>query len=174
MKRILAILLILLLTGVSALAGNVKFTGSCPVYKKRGGEATSTIIARGSVAKKTDACGKWVQIQLTDKKKTRVWVPAKYVKDTKAEVSIIYSAGGWRYSSEGSGAEEPVFASSGTMRWKCNLRARPSLSGKSLITVPKGAKVRLLGTKKADSRGIYWYKASYKGKTGWISNGRDY
>ena len=171
MKRILAIVVVLVLTA-TALAANVKFTGSCHVYKKAGSGKLATVISKGSVAKMTNKSGSWVQIQLTDKKKTKVWVRAKYVKATGEDPLIRYSAGGWGYSTP-AGKAESTPVRSGTMTWKANMRSAPSLSGRHIITVPKGAKIRLLGVKRADSRGIYWYKASYKGRTGWISNGTD-
>ena len=173
MKKFLAILLLLALLGTTALAANVKFIGSCHVYKKAGSGKTATVIQKGSVAKKTAAKGNWVQVQLTDTKKTKVWVRKKYVKDTSSSGFVTYSAGGYGYSVEGKGKAESTKYKTGKLTWKANLRAKPSLSGKHVITVPKGATVKILGKKKADSRGIYWYKASYKGKTGWISNAVD-
>ena len=172
MKKFIAILLLLALTASVALAANVKFTGSCHVYKKAGSGKTATVIRKGSVAKKVGGKSGWVQVQLTDAKKTKVWVRAKYVKNTGESGYIVYSAGGYGLSSE-SGKAESVAYSTGVLKWKCNMRDKPSLSGRHVITVPKGGKVKLLGKKKADSRGIYWYKASYKGKTGWISNATD-
>ena len=173
MKKLIAILLLLALTASAALAANVKFTGSCHVYKRAGSGKTATVIRKGSVAKKVAGKGGWVQVQLTDAKKTKVWVRAKYVKNTAQNGFIVYSAGGYGLSAEGSGKAESVKYKTGTLKWKCSLRDKPSLSGRHVITVPKGATVKLLGQKKADSRGIYWYKASYKGKTGWISNATD-
>ena len=173
MKKLTALLLVMILLAASALAANVKFTGSCHVYKKAGSGKTATVIRKGSVAKKVSASGKWVQVQLTDKKKTRVWVRSKYVKNTKDDGYITYSAGGWGLSSEASGSAEKVTNKTGVMQWKANMRAKPALSARHVATVPKGATIRLLGVKKADSRGIMWYKARYKGKTGWISNGID-
>lgn len=52
---------------------------------------------------------------------------------------------------------------------KLNLRANPNLSGKVVTSVPKNAQVKLLRADSFDSRGVRWIKATYKGKTGWIS-----
>ena len=172
MKRILAILMLLALT-TTALAANVKFTGSCHVYKKAGSGKLSTVISKGSVVKMTGTSGSWVQVQLTDSKKTKVWVRAKYLKATSDDPLVIYSAGGLGHSAK-AGKEEPTPVKSGTITWKANMRSKPCLSGKVVATVPKGAKIKMLGVKQADSRGVYWYKASYRGKTGWISNASTY
>ena len=50
------------------------------------------------------------------------------------------------------------------------IRSTPSLSGKDLGTLPKGASATYLGDTKRDDRGVAWYYISYKGTTGWVSS----
>ena len=51
----------------------------------------------------------------------------------------------------------------------CHLRRGPGLGYSSRCTVPKGANVTYLGSRKKDSRGVAWLKVKYNGRTGWVS-----
>ena len=175
MKKFLAALLLaaILVTSV-AFAANVQFTGSTHVYKYAGSHKLATVIRKGSIAKKVGSCGKtWTQIQLTDKKGTKVWVKSKYVKSTKKDGNIIYSAGGAGYSTAGKKGPGMVagwyIVNTFKKGQKTNIRAKANLSSKSLCTVKYGTKVYVLGPTQYDSRGVEWVKVKYKGKTGWLS-----
>ena len=47
----------------------------------------------------------------------------------------------------------------------------PSLSGKKLLTVPKGKKVTLTGKVGLDTCNVLFFQVKYGGKTGYISEG---
>ena len=51
-----------------------------------------------------------------------------------------------------------------------NLRKGPGLNYGTIAALSSGTKLTYLGTSKTDSRGVRWYKVSYKGKTCWISS----
>lgn len=56
------------------------------------------------------------------------------------------------------------------MEKNCYIRTAPGLSGEIIDTVPVGASATCLGDTAVDSRGVTWYKATYDGVTGWISD----
>ena len=56
----------------------------------------------------------------------------------------------------------------------CNVRSSPSLGGKILGTVSDGTTLKGTGDESTDSRGVDWYKVSYKGKSGWVSSKYSY
>ena len=66
----------------------------------------------------------------------------------------------------GTALAETVYGATGDS----NIRSTPSLSGKSLGTLPQGASATYLGQSSVDSRGVAWYKISYGGVTGWVSS----
>ncbi|MBQ6373448.1 MAG: SH3 domain-containing protein [Clostridia bacterium] len=51
-----------------------------------------------------------------------------------------------------------------------NVRKGPGLDYGKLGAVKKGAALTYKGETSTDSRGVKWYKVSFKGKTGWISS----
>ena len=51
-----------------------------------------------------------------------------------------------------------------------NVRKGPGLGYDILGSITKGSTLPFLGEVKKDSRGVYWGKVEYKGKTGWISS----
>ncbi|MBQ8109599.1 MAG: SH3 domain-containing protein [Clostridia bacterium] len=51
-----------------------------------------------------------------------------------------------------------------------NVRKGPGLGYDTIGVVKKGETVPFLGEVQKDSRGVYWGKVSYKGKTGWVSS----
>jgi uncharacterized protein YgiM (DUF1202 family) len=56
-----------------------------------------------------------------------------------------------------------------------NMREEPSISGKKMLTIPKGAQVQKLEEKpesfKIDNIDGKWTKISWQGKTGWVFGG---
>lgn len=50
------------------------------------------------------------------------------------------------------------------------IRAKANKDSKQLGVLPEGKSANYLGQKKRDSRGVYWYKVTYKGITGWVSS----
>ena len=60
-----------------------------------------------------------------------------------------------------------VFTTSG----KVNMRSGPGKGNKVVTQVEKrGTSLGQLLDAKADSKGVVWFKAKYKGKTGWITS----
>ncbi len=51
-----------------------------------------------------------------------------------------------------------------------NVRSSPSLGGKLLGTIMQGNTASYLNASSTDSRGVVWYKISYKGSAGWVSS----
>ena len=51
-----------------------------------------------------------------------------------------------------------------------NLRKGPGLNYAVTTSVKKGTVMNYMGTTKADSRGVNWFKVSYKNKTNWVSS----
>ena len=52
---------------------------------------------------------------------------------------------------------------------KLTVRKSTSTSSKSLLKIPRGAKIKVLKKNVKKSRGYTWYKVSYKGKTGYVA-----
>jgi uncharacterized protein YgiM (DUF1202 family) len=69
---------------------------------------------------------------------------------------------GWFYTKYLNGGGSVVFR---TVRTDVYLRTGPSTSYRSIMTVPEGASVEVLGTKEG------WYKVKYNGRTGYIAPG---
>ena len=62
---------------------------------------------------------------------------------------------------------------SGTVRGtdgESYIRSSPSLYGKQLSVLPRGASAAYLGQTSVDDRGVAWYYISYGGTTGWVSS----
>ena len=51
-----------------------------------------------------------------------------------------------------------------------NLRKGPGLNYTVTTSVKKGTVMNYMGTTKADSRGVNWFKVSYRNKTNWVSS----
>lgn len=50
------------------------------------------------------------------------------------------------------------------------IRSIPSTDGRKLATLGKGKSATYLQMRTEDSRGVTWFKVSYKGKKGWVSS----
>ena len=51
-----------------------------------------------------------------------------------------------------------------------NLRKGPGLNYAVTTSVKKGTVLKYMGTTKADSRGVNWFKVSYRNKSNWVSS----
>ena len=80
------------------------------------------------------------------------WVSSKYTEEY----------GQWEGGHSGS-------AGTIVMTGKANIRSQPDKESTSLGTIPDGATASYAGSKECDSRGVYWYKITYNGTTGWVS-----
>lgn len=173
-KLIAALLVLAMLLSAAALAETyVKFTNNARGYKKAGSGKTNVVIKKGSVSCAEDGLGrKWTKVYVDEE--NELWFKTKNLKKTKSdETKIMYYAGGngrstydddegvHRYKT----GKKYVYATG-----KCNVRKSPGLDGKSLGTLKKGAKLRYLGRRAVDDRGVHWYKVkTANGKTGWVS-----
>ena len=174
MKKFLATLLLvaILVSSVAFAADLLKFKKNAYLYEKPRCHKTSTVIKKGSIAKGAASAkmtaGHFSMVKINGKK---FYVKSELVEVVKkGSEKIIYAAGGTQKSKE-AGSEEKV---SGYKKvratGKCNIRATASLQGKSLGTFKKGKWMTFKGVKKADDRGVYWYKiVTSKGVTGWVS-----
>ncbi len=153
---IVALLASLLMTavGTAALAATKIYITGDSVYVRKG--PGKTYDTRGTVhygeaynanASSNDERGvKWYKISFKGKDG---WVSSKYASTTAPggkDYGRIYATGGSTY-----------------------VRAAANKTAKILTTLSKGASAEYLGVKQKDGRGVYWYKVSYKGNTGWVS-----
>ena len=174
MRRMIAVLLVLaVVLSTAALAETyVKFTGNARGYKKAGSGKTNVVIKKGSISCAEDGLGKnWTKVYVDEEHE--LWFKTKQLNKTKSDdVKIMYYAGGSgrsTYDDEGvhryKTGKKYVYATG-----KCNIRKSPGLDGKSLGTLKKGAKLRYLGRRAEDDRGVHWYKVkTANGKNGWVS-----
>ena len=172
MKKFIAMLLLVSVLAVSTAAmANVLFTGSCYVYKHEGYGMTDTIIHKGSILEETYMGKYWTEVELSDG--TTGWVRTKYVTYTSksSNGSPIYGSGGQGRSTQ-VGSETPDVAGSRIRATgRVNVRSNASLSSNILGTLQPGETVKFLNATRKDSRGVVFYKVSYKGQTAWISSG---
>lgn len=174
MRKMIAVLLVLAVALSSAALAEtyVKFTGNARGYKKAGSGKTNVVIKKGSVSCAEDGLGKkWTKVYVDEEHE--LWFKTKQLKKTKSDdVKILYYSGGSgrsTYDDEGvhryKTGKKYVYATG-----KCNIRKSPGLDGKSLGTLKKGAKLKYLGRRAEDDRGVHWYKVKTTGgKSGWVS-----
>ena len=91
------------------------------------------------------------------------WISSKYVKKTSSSSS---SSSGNQAGPEVSMSGKYVKIVNGNV----TLRAKPNKTSSALNTISKGTTVTFKGKASTDSRGVVWFKVSYKGQTGWISS----
>ena len=185
MKKFLAMLLLVAILASCTLAfaeksiadaTAVKFKTSAYVYKKAGSGKTDVIFKKGTVVGKIGTKGKWTKILYGKNFTTVGWVRSKYLTTAKAKVILDgsyfnvyhYASGGSGKSTEAS-VELSIAEQTVKTTGKVNLRKGASLSSKSIKTLKKGTKVKLLGPVKMDSRMIYFYKVKAGGEKGWVS-----
>lgn len=176
MRRIVAVLLVaaMLLSAAAMAETYVKFRENARGYKKAGGKKTDVIIKKGSISftEADDIDGKWAKIYVDED--TSLWFETKFLKETDDEdVRVMYVSGGGGRSAynddEGihsyKTGKKYVYATG-----RCNIRKTPELDGKKIGSMKKGTKLRYLGKRGEDDRGVYWYKVrTESGKTGWVS-----
>ncbi|MBR0368171.1 MAG: SH3 domain-containing protein [Clostridia bacterium] len=174
LRKMIAVLLVLAVALSSAALAEtyVKFTGNARGYKKAGSGKTNVVIKKGSVSCAEDGLGKkWTKVYVDEEHE--LWFKTKQLKKTKSDdVKILYYSGGSgrsTYDDEGvhryKTGKKYVYATG-----KCNIRKSPGLDGKSLGTLKKGAKLKYLGRRAEDDRGVHWYKVKTTGgKSGWVS-----
>ena len=171
MKKFIAMLLLVAILAVSTAAlANVKFTGSCYVYKHEGYGKTSTVIHKGSILKDKYHGKYWTKVDLGDG--TSGWVRSKYVTSTSQKVSgPFYGAGGQGKSTEKGKETTGVSGSKIKATGRVHVRSGASLDSTVLGTLYPGETLKFTGATKKDSRGVKFYKVSYDGKTAWVSSG---
>lgn len=175
MRKLLAGLLAaaLLLSAVALAETYVKFTGDARGYKKAGGKKTDVVIKKGSVSLAEDGLGKtWTKVHVDED--TELWFKTKKLKKTgDDEMKVMFVSGGAGKSTYDD--DEGVSSYKTSKKYvyatgKCNIRKSPSLEGKQIGTMKKGAKLQYLGKRAEDDRGVRWYKVKTKnGKNGWVS-----
>ena len=151
---LLASMLMTVMATTAFAATTIYITGES-VYVRKG--PSKDYDARGTVhygeaysATSTDKDSRGVKWYKISYKNGTGWVSSRYASTTKPGMTAsgkIYATGGSTY-----------------------VRSSASKSGKILTTLTKGAAATYLGVKQKDSRGVYWYKVSYKGMTGWVSS----
>lgn len=172
-KLVAAALALVMLLSAAALAETyVKFTANARGYRKAGSKKTDVVIKKGSISCADDGMGKkWTRVYVDED--TELWFRTKYLKKTSSEdIKLKFVSGGAGRSTYDDGGihsyktgKKYVCATG-----KCNIRKSPGLDGKSLGTLKKGAKLKYLGKRAEDDRGVYWYKVrTGSGKSGWVS-----
>ena len=173
MKKFIAVLLVLtMLVSATAFAKNIILKSNAHLYKGAGTGKTDIVLKKGSVVECTyDHIGsKNTKITLANGQE--YWVKSQYVKGfTDKKPQEIYAAGGTQKSTV-SGSEVPVSGYTKVRATgKCNIRTSASLQGKAIGTFQKGKWMTFKGVKRADSRGIDWYKVvTSKGVEAWVSS----
>ena len=176
-KLITVIIAILLLTCISASAlasTYIGFSGSANVRTGPGlGYESIGICNKGSTLPSLgdtayDGRGvAWYKVSLNG----RIgWVSSRYGYHTDAAGFNTYGAGGDGGSVPG-GSSYSIGGSYVTaVSGQTNIRSNPSLSGSKLGVLHRGDSLAFLGSVSNDSRGVAWYKVSYRGSTGWVSS----
>ena len=193
MKKLIAALLVLsmlLAVGVGALAktkleedAGAVFTGTTWGYKQaKLGTRSKIAIAKDSLAQVTKLSkdGKWAKVLVDPDNDTQLWFQTKYLvhySEVEAEdmKPIRFAAGGTDHSDEDDEAKEIKYKTSYKKVQvkkgkRTNVRKTASLKGKTLGVVRSGQKIKYLGVRKVDLRGVFFYKVKYNGKTAWISS----
>ena len=186
----LLVLAMLLAASVAALAeakleadAGAVFTATAWGYKQaKDGTRSKIAICKDSLVQVTKLSkdGKWAKVMVDVEKDTELWFKAKYLvhwSEVEADdmKPIRFAAGGTNHSIVDDKAQEipyrkaykKVQVKSGK---KTNVRKSASLKGKTLGVVYGGQKLKYLGVRKIDSRGVFFYKVKYKGKNAWISS----
>ena len=106
-------------------------------------------------------------VTILSEKDENGWYKVSYDGKTGYAISNYIKEGDSNSEATESAPSKPTVSKTGTTTENLNLRNQASLSGKVLMTIPKGKTVTILSEK--DENG--WYKVSYDGKTGYaISN----
>lgn len=101
-------------------------------------------------------------------------VPAKASISSVKNVSKKSAKVTWKKDTQASGYEIYMSTAKADKTYmqttsKLTLRKSTSTSSKSLLKIPRGAKIKVLKKNVKKSRGYTWYKVSYKGKTGYVA-----
>ena len=106
-------------------------------------------------------------VTILSEKDENGWYKVSYDGKTGYAISNYIKEDDSNSEATESAPSKPTVSKTGTTTENLNLRNQASLSGKVLMTIPKGKTVTILSEK--DENG--WYKVSYDGKTGYaISN----
>lgn len=192
MKKFLAALLVLtMVLAMSSVAfaakakftkkdigTSVKFTGSLYGYDKHCAyKKSNVIVKKGSIAVIKSVYGKkWVELELTEDGKVTKWFGVDKLKGVADEplTRVIFGSGGAGISKPEGEISDVVKAYKNKKvktTGKVKMHKNPSLSGKKLLSVPKGKKVTLTGRVGMDNCGVLFFEAKYKGQKGFISMG---
>ena len=158
---------------------SVEFTGSLYGYDKHCAyKKSNVIVKKGSIAIIKSVYGKkWVELELTEDGKVTKWFGVdklKGVADMPLYARVIFGSGGAGISKPSGDISDVVKAYKNKKvktTGKVKMHKNPSLSGKKLLSVPKGKKVTLTGRVGMDNCGVLFFEAKYKGKKGFISMG---
>ena len=193
LKKFIAALLVLsmlLAVSVSALAkakieedAGAVFTGTAWGYKQaKLGTRSKIAICKDSLVQvsKVSKDGKWAKVLVDPDNDTLLWFQTKYLAhysevDEEDMKPIRFAAGGTDHSDEDDEAQEIKYKTSYKKVQvkkgkRTNVRKTASLKGKTLGVVRSGQKIKYLGVRKMDLRGVFFYKVKYNGKTAWISS----
>ena len=145
----------------------VKVTGGSVNIRSKAGLNGSVVAtaSKGQVLKCTGTASKdssgltWYKVTCNG---VTGWISSTYAKKTSSSSSSSGNQSGPEVSMSG----KYVKVSGGNV----TLRSKPNKDSSAITTISKGTTVTFKGKASTDSRGVVWFKVSYKGSTGWISS----
>lgn len=146
----------------------VKVTGNSVNIRSKAGLNGSVIATatKGMVLKCTGTASKdssgltWYKVSYNG---NTGWISSTYAKKTSSSSS---SSGGDKSGPEVSMSGSYVKIVNGNV----TMRSKANKDSSAITTINKGTTVTFKGKASTDSRGVVWFKVSYKGNTGWISS----
>ena len=145
-------------------------TSSSTTITTKTGTATENLNLRNQASlsgKILTTIPKGKTVTILSEKDENGWYKVSYDGKTGYAISNYIKEDDSNSEATESAPSKPTVSKTGTTTENLNLRNQASLSGKVLMTIPKGKTVTILSEK--DENG--WYKVSYDGKTGYaISN----
>ena len=144
-------------------------------YAKEGGSAGSSVTTTANVHLRAGAGTEYESLRTIGRGTTLTWDRTAY--DSKGVAWYHVSHNGWtgwvcaKYVRQGGGSGGGSSSGSGkvTTTGSVHMRAGAGLNYAALLTIEKGVTLTWDKTS-TDSRGVAWYRVSYRGKTGWISS----